>query len=165
MTQKKDIDHKEKKSSTEINNLKKEIENLKTGWMRTQADFENYRKKTELLKADWICQANLDLILKLLPIIDNFKRASTHVPENLKNNDWTKGIGLIEKQMQDVLNQEGLTQIDTKPGNEFDPNIHEAVSCEKNDKIKPDHIIDVIEIGYKLGSQIIRPAKVRVSKS
>jgi molecular chaperone GrpE len=73
-------------------------------------------------------------------------------------------VQLIEKHLNDILMQIGLQKIAVKPGDEFDPNIHEAISSEENPQIKPDHIIEVVETGYKLGTQVIRPAKVRVSK-
>jgi molecular chaperone GrpE len=148
----------------EILELRNRISELENGWKRTQADFENYRKRTEESKPRWIEEANLEMIVKILPVIDNFERANQYIPENLKNHDWVRGIQLIEKHLNDILASTGLQKIAVKSGDEFDPNIHEAISSEENPQIKPDHIIEVVETGYKLGSQVIRPAKVRVSK-
>lgn len=144
--------------------LEEKIKELENGWRRTQADFENYRKRTEEMKLDWIKEANLEMIVKILPVIDNFERANQYVPDDLKNHDWVKGVQLIEKHLNDILTVTGLQKIPAKSGDEFDPNIHEAISSEENKEIKPNHIIAVTEPGYKLGTQIIRPVKVRVSK-
>jgi len=164
MRQEKNKTEKSKLSEEEISDLKKKCQELESGWRRTQADFENYRKRTEDSKKQWIEEANLELIVKILPVVDNFERANQYIPDNLKGHDWVKGVELIEKHLNDILVQIGLQKITVNPGDEFDPNIHEAVSCEENSQIKPDHIIDVAETGYKLGSQVIRPAKVRVAK-
>jgi len=164
MKQEKNKIEKSKLSEKEISDLKTKCQELESGWRRTQADFENYRKRTEYLKKQWIEEANLELIVKILPVVDNFERANQYIPDNLKGHDWIKGIGLIEKHLSDILVQIGLQKIAVGAGDEFDPNIHEAVSCEENNQTKSDHIIEVVETGYKLGSQIIRPAKVRVSK-
>lgn len=154
----------DQKQNKELEELKSRIKELENGWKRTQADFENYRRRTEESKKQWIEEANLELIMKLLPVIDNFERANQYVPDNFKNHDWVKGVQLIEKHLNDILTSTGLQKIVVKSGDEFDPNIHEAVSLEPNDKIKSNHIIEVTETGYKLGTQVIRPAKVRVSK-
>lgn len=152
------------KQSKEIEKLRVKIQELETGWKRTQADFDNYRKRTEQMKSEWNCQANLELILKLLPVLDNFQLAAQHTPDNLKENEWIKGVEMIEKHLEDILTQEGLSKIDVKPGGQFDPYLHEAISHEENKNFKSDQIIDVIETGYKLADKIIRPAKVRVAK-
>ena len=82
----------------------------------------------------------------------------------MENNEWVKGIQCIEKQLSSILSQTGLVKIHTKPGDDFDHNIHEAISYEQNDQFKENQIIDIIEDGYKLGERVLRPAKVRVSK-
>ena len=152
------------KLNKQIEELTAQINELKTGWQRTQADFDNYRKRTEEAKKQWIEEANLELIMKLLPVIDNFHLANQYVPDNLKENDWVKGVQLVEKHLNDVLAETGLQKIPAASGDEFDPNIHEAISSEETKSVKPNHIITVTETGYKLGSQVIRPARVRVSK-
>lgn len=155
---------KEDKHDSKTELLEKKISELESGWKRTQADFDNYRKRTEDIKSQWIEEANLELIMKILPVVDNFERANQYVPDDLKNHDWVKGVQLIEKHLNDILTQVGLQKIFVKPGDEFDVNIHEAISSEPNSQIKPNHIIEAVETGYKLGNQVIRPVKVRVSK-
>jgi len=157
-------DKQNNREQKEIEGLKIKIMELENGWKRTQADFENFQKRNDEMKSRWAEEANLELIVKILPVIDNFERANLYIPDNLKGNDWVKGVQLIEKHLNDILTQIGLQKIAAKSGDEFDPNIHEAVSSESNDHFKPNHIIAITETGYKLGSQIIRPTKVRVSK-
>lgn len=156
----KKIDPKDQK----IHELETKIKELTSGWQRTQADFENYQKRMETLKTDWISAANTDLILKILPIMDNFRLANLHTPENLKNNAWTEGIRQIEKQLENIFAQEGLTKIPTKPGDIFDHNFHEAISYEPNDKFTENQIIQVLEEGYKFNDKVLKAVKVRVSK-
>ena len=153
-----------RKNNLEIEKLRQQVIDLEFGWKRTQADFENYRKRTEQDRINLCTTANLDLIVKILPVLDNFRRASLHIPENLQENDWTKGILMIEKHLEDILIQEGLIKIAVKPGHQFDPNLHEAISYEENKDFKSEQIITSVEEGYKLGDKIIRSAKVRVAK-
>ena len=153
-----------RKNNLEIEKLRQQVIDLEFGWKRTQADFENYRKRTEQDRINLCTTANLDLIVKILPVLDNFRRASLHIPENLQENDWTKGILMIEKHLEDILIQEGLIKIAVKPGHQFDPNLHEAISHEENKDFRSDQIITIVETGYKLGEKVIRPAKVRVAK-
>lgn len=155
---------KSDRSEQQINALKQKITELESGWQRTQADFENYRKRIESLKAEWIASANADLILKILPVLDHFQRATLHLPQDLKGQEWVKGIQLIEKNLGDILAQEGVAKIETKPGDIFDHNLHEAISYEDNDQFKENQIIAIIEEGYKLGDRVLRAVKVRVSK-
>lgn len=147
-----------------IKELEQQIQDLKNGWQRTQADFENYRKRAEGLKNEWIKMANTDLMLKILPVMDNFRRANQHAPENLKNDNWLIGIQQIEKQLETILSEEGLKKLETKAGDKFDHNLHEAISYEENKDLEENKIIEVTEEGYKFSDKVLRPAKVRVSK-
>ncbi len=195
-----------KKKKTQINNeqikkFEEKIVELENGWKRTQADFANYQKRTEIDKTNLIKSANKDLILKLLPILDNFNRALDHKPvfldrhseftvsrselcsttgvsesqeipnqvrddiNNIKEiSDYLKGLEQIKNQLDKILVNHGLEKINVKAGDEFDPQIHEAIMTEESDKFDTDQIIKVIEGGYKLGNELIRPVKVKVGK-
>lgn len=135
-------------------------EELENNWKRVAADFENYRKRIEEQKSQWIAGANADLILKLAPILDNFRRAIEHAPEE---SQWTQGILAIEKQLEKLFEDEGVTKIAPAENTPFDPNLHEAISHEPNEKIKIDHIIAVTESGWQMAGKVLKPAKVRVS--
>ncbi|MCL5795816.1 MAG: nucleotide exchange factor GrpE [Patescibacteria group bacterium] len=163
----KDHQHKDKKPNPDIQKIKEleqQIQDLKNGWQRTQADFENFRKRAEGLKSEWIKMANTDLMLKVLPVMDNFRRANQHTPQNLKDDNWVIGIKQIEKQLENILSEEGLKKIETKSGDEFDHNLHEAISYEENKELPENKIIEVTEEGYQFTDKVLRPAKVRVSK-
>lgn len=149
-----------KKNITKINQFEDEIEKLKTGWQRTQADFENYRNKNEAERAEILSLMKADFIARITPVLDNFRRALIHAA----NDDFSRGIKQIEKQLEDILSKEGLEKIPANPGDKFDCNLHEAISCEPNKDIPLDHIIAEVESGWLFEDKVIKPAKVRVSK-
>ncbi len=160
----KNIKPQQDEQEVKIIALEDKVKELTSGWQRTQADFENYRKRVEGLKAEWIKSANTDLILKLLPLLDNFRRANAHLPENLQEDNWALGVGQIEKQFETILSQEGIQRIETKSGDSFDHNIHEAITAQESDEFKTDQIIQVLEDGYMFGNKVLRPVKVVVAK-
>lgn len=147
------IDHK-----TEAETLRKQVEELTEGWQRAHAELENFRKRTELEKAELRKYANEDLIFQILPVLDNFRRATEHVPAAQKDSDWVIGIQYIEKQLESVLNNSGLEKLETKVGDKFDPNVHEAIEGEAGGEI----INEVVSEGYKLNDRVIRCARVKV---
>lgn len=152
---------KKEKTNPQIRALEEKIAELTAGWQRSQADFENYKKRTAQEKIDLSNNSNANLIYDILPVLDNFQLAAKHVPENLKDDNWAMGIKQIEKQLEDVLASEGLEKIETI-GTKFDPNFHEAMEHVESDKPE-DEIIEEILSGYKFKESILRPAKVKVS--
>lgn len=143
-----------------IAELEKEISDLKVGWQRTQADFDNYQKRSEDQKLNIITSANTDLMLKITPVLDNFSRAFLHAP---KKDNFVLGIKQIEKQLEEILVAEGLEKIQAKAGTKFDPTMHEAISYEEND-LPTDKIIAEVETGWIFRGKVLKPTKVRVSK-
>lgn len=150
-----------KKKASKIQALQAQIEELKQGWQRTQADFENYRKKNEAEREEILMLMKADFLKKITPVLDNFRRALEQLPND---SDWAEGIKQIQKQLEDILMTEGLQRIPANSGDKFDCNLHEAISCEQNKNIPSDHIIAEIESGWKFEDKVIKPAKVRVSK-
>lgn len=153
---------KERTKKSKIKKLKKEMEEMKAGWQRTQADFENYRKRmTEEIEQREL-NGRLQVILDLIPVFDNFDRAYKHIPDTDKEKKWVEGIIAIEKQFHSILNNLGVKKYHVK-GKKFDPSTAEAViSIESN---KPEGtIVEELEPGYKMGDKIIRYARVKVSK-
>ncbi|MCX6811275.1 MAG: nucleotide exchange factor GrpE [Candidatus Berkelbacteria bacterium] len=153
---------KKKSKDKEIKKLKREIKEMKDGWQRTQADFENYRKRT----ADEINQremnGRLQVILDLMPVFDNFDRAYKHIPDEDKEKNWVQGIIAIEKQFHSILNNMGIEKYHVA-GKKFDPSLAEAAISAKSNKPEGT-IIEELEPGYKMGEKIIRYARVKVSK-
>jgi molecular chaperone GrpE len=138
----------------------KELENL---YMRIQADFENYKKRSQKEREDFSKYANTDLILQILPIIDNFQLATKHLPEDIADNNWVKGVLQIEKQLEQVLAAEGVTAIEAI-GSQFDPYLHEAIEEVPSER-PGGEIIEEVTKGYRLNDRIIRHSKVKVAKN
>jgi len=163
MTKKNNKKDNQDSSNIKINELEEKILELQSGWQRTQADFDNYQKRSEEQKLNIIASANTNLMLKITPVLDNFRRAFLHAPNPPAGGDnFAEGIKQIEKQLEDILTTEGLKKIQTQ-GQKFDPTKHEAISYEKND-LPADQIIAEIESGWEFNDKVLKVAKVRVSK-
>jgi len=151
----------------ELEALKKELaqavakseENL-AGWQRAQADLANYRKKVEQERKELNESACSALILRLLPVLDDFERAESSIPEGSKDLPWVEGIRLIERSLRQTLEKEGLTPIKAE-GEPFDPCLHEAVSCCPG---KEGIVIKEVKKGYTINKRLLRPACVIVGE-
>ena len=152
----------------EVENIKKlkkilteekgKAENYLANWQRTQADFINYKRRSEQEKEEISKFANATLMLSLLPILDDLERAFTSVPSHLARLTWVDGIRLIERKLQASLEGRGLTQIKAQ-GEPFDPKLHEAV---RQDKGKEEMVVEELQKGYKLHDRVIHPSMVVV---
>ncbi len=129
--------------------------------IRLQADFMNFRKRAEKEKKDTINYASEEFICTLLPIVDNFEVAMN--VEGKMEDSFYKGIQLIYKQFEDVLQSHGVRAIEAV-GKEFDPNIHHAVFMEESEDYESGKVIEVLQTGYILKDKVIRPAMVKVAK-
>ncbi len=138
------------------------IEECQAGWQRTQAEFENYRKRVESDRAGWARLATAEALVQMAPILDDFRRAFAHLPADETDSSWVAGMRQVEKHFRNVLVKAGLEPI--AEGGSFDPNLHEAIAYEHHPELAEDSIIDVIELGWKLAGRVIKPAKVRVSR-
>lgn len=150
--------------------LKQKIIELENSLKRALADFDNYKKQQEKHRGELMAMANYALILKIVPVLDNFRRAFKQLPKDLEQNDpassagrWVEGVKQVEKQLEEILKEEGIEKIQTK-GTKFDPTLHEAITHEEHPQLPSGHIIEEIESGYLLAGKVIKPAKVRVSK-
>ena len=156
--EKKDL---EQNSSDEVEEkLNSEIEELKNQLLRLQADFVNYKNRTEREKSNSIILANEGLILKLLPVLDNFNRAFTHVKIE---NEANKGFVKIKEQFESILKTEMVEEIESD-GAVFDPNLHNAVMTESKDGVESGIVLETFEKGYKIKDKVIRPSMVKVSE-
>lgn len=136
------------------------VEEYKDGWARSQAEFQNYRKRMERDQEMMYAGMKGDMIKKVLPAMDDLERALQNRPAE---DAWANGIELIARKLQNILEGEGVKRIEAK-GAAFDPNFHEAISHEPNDQVESEHVIDVVQNGYMLGERVIRPAQVRVAQ-
>ena len=137
---------------------KEKAETNLAGWQRAQADFINYKRRSEQEKEEISKFASSVLILNLLPIVDDLERAFNSIPPRLAKLSWVEGIRLIERKLQANLKAQGLSQIEAL-GEPFDPNFHEAV---RQGKGKDGIVVEEIQKGYKLHDRVIRPTKVVV---
>lgn len=163
--------HREALSETEftIENLKETIVRLQgeadtnlDGWQRSRAEFDNYRRRTQQQLANSKEQGAMDAFAKILPVIDDFERAFANVPADLSDNPWISGTSLVLKNIQKVLDEFNIEVIDPV-GEEFDPNIHEAIGMEDNSEYDSGIVSTTLQKGYKNGDKILRPALVRVA--
>ena len=136
-----------------------EIRGLNDRYLRTLADFENYRKRADREKADFFRHALAGTFRDLIPVLDNFDRALEHAEEG---DEFHKGVLLIYKQLFDVLQKAGLRPID-ESGVPFDPNIHEAVVSEENPSVPSHTVVAILQKGYFLHDRLLRPALVKVA--
>ena len=128
------------------------------GWQRAQADFINYKRRTEQEKEEISQFAKATLILELLPVLDDLERAFAAVPLRLTKASWVDGIKLIWSKLRTALEAQGLSEI-RAVGEPFDPHLHEAV---RQDRGKEGVVIEEVQRGYKFCDKIIRPTKVVV---
>jgi molecular chaperone GrpE len=135
------------------------------GWQRAQAAFANFRKRTEAEQAHWRSTANAQLLARLLPVMDDFRRAFEAIPEELQGAPWLSGIRLIERKVNAVLESESVAAIELNPGDAFDPYLHEAVLYQEVEGFDEGEVVTEIETGYLLGDRVLRPAIVVVAKA
>ncbi len=136
-----------------------ELSKLHDRYLRTLADFDNYRKRTEREKEDFRKFAVANMLREILPVLDNFDRALDHAEEG---DDFHRGVLMIYKQLFDVLQKAGLKPID-EVGVRFNPNIHEGVIREENPSVPSHTVTAVLQKGYFLHDRVLRPALVKVA--
>ena len=147
-----------------IENLQAEVEKQQDQYLRTRADFENYKKRV-LRDASRSYQDAMSSAMKIfLSVADDLERALKNSPEGEEIQSWLNGIELIQQKLMNQMKNQGVERLDIHPGDEFDPNIHEAITQEDNPDFEGGQIIEVVQPGYKISDRIIRPAMVRVAR-
>jgi len=149
---------KNSKVEPEVTEEKNKAEGYLANWQRTQADFINYKRRSEQEQAEISHFANSSLMFNLLPILDDLDRAFTSIPPHLARLTWADGIRLIERKLQATLKTQGLSSIKAL-GESFDPKFHEAAMHSAG---KEGIVIEELQKGYKLHDRVIRPAMVVV---
>jgi len=152
-----------------IDSLRQELEATKAreaeyldGWQRSRAELANARKRFQREQEQAYAGAQADLLIRLLPIVDDFERALETLPSSLSGLTWCQGILLIERKLQWTLEQAGVASIEAA-GKEFDPFLHEAVTHEPSADVPAGHVIAELQRGYRMGERVLRPSMVRVS--
>jgi molecular chaperone GrpE len=148
------------KTNPQLQELQQQVGELTEALQRERADATNIRRRHEEEIAGLRTRLKSGVVIDLLPVIDNFERALKHVPEDLKDNDYIKGVQGVVKQFEKTLADMGVERIKTV-GESFDPHLHEAVSMEEGDG-QHEIITEELQAGYKLGEDVLRHAMVRV---
>jgi molecular chaperone GrpE len=137
---------------------KKKSEEYMASWQRAQADFVNYKRRTEQERQEFNSYANANLILSLLPVIDDLERALDAVPTKYKKHDWVEGVRLVAHKFKTILEGQGVKPIKAM-GEAFDPNYHEAL---RQDKGEEGIVVEEFQKGYMMHDKLLRPARVVV---
>lgn len=135
-------------------------QDLMDKFMRLQADFANYKRRTEAQKTEYVELGVKKIVNDLLPVLDNFERALDSIGEKDSTYD---GILMIKDQLTDVLKKEGIVEMKAL-GEEFDPTYHHAVLTEDSDEYDSGYVIEVLQKGYLINDKTLRPAMVKVSQ-
>ncbi len=154
-------EEKEKSSGERVKqaeNEDSEVEGLKEALARAMADLQNYKRRSEEEKASFVKYANAELLKSLLPIFDNLNRSAAHLPDDLKENEWAKGIMHIHTDLLKTLAALGIEKMQTV-GEKLDPNKHEGLMSGPGEK---DVIVEEFEPGYLMNGEVLKAAKVKV---
>ena len=147
------------KAALELEKVKTELESKNDLLLRTAAEFDNFKKRTEREKSASLEFMKADILKSFLPVLDNFGRALETDPSG---EDFQKGIEMISKQLTDVMVKLGLSEINDE-GKEFDPNLHQAVLHVEDDTLDEGVITDVLQCGYMYREKVLRYAMVKVA--
>jgi molecular chaperone GrpE len=148
----------QEEAPNELELANKKIAELNEQVMRAMADLQNYKKRAEEEKQAFIKFASASVFLEILPVFDSFERAAQHLPDELVENDWVKGIQNIIRQFEQIMEKFKITKMKTV-GEKFNTDFHEAVSQGPG---KKDVVLEELESGYLIEGQTLRPAKVKV---
>ncbi|WP_042223411.1 nucleotide exchange factor GrpE [Oceanobacillus manasiensis] len=146
----------------EVDKLNKEKEEIYGRLIRLQAEFDNYKKRTQKEKEADRKYKSQDLVNDLLPAVDNFERA-LQVESSEENAGLVEGITMVYRQLKDALKTAGVEEIETT-GKEFDPSLHHAVMQIEDAEIEANTVVEELQKGYMLKDRVIRPAMVKVNK-
>ncbi|MBN2830300.1 MAG: nucleotide exchange factor GrpE [Candidatus Cloacimonetes bacterium] len=158
-----EVEEEKKEPTTEeiIAGLQNEVTLWKDRYMRNMAEFDNFRRRSQKEKSDWIKTATEGIVISLCDVMDNFERAWSQLAAEEQEHPFIKGVKQIEQQLWTILSREGVEKVESLKEN-FDPNVHEALAHIPSEH-EENVIAAVIQNGYKLNGKIIRPARVAVS--
>jgi molecular chaperone GrpE len=146
----------------ELEQAKKAAEENYQRFLRTQADFDNFRRRTQKEKEEFAKYASLKLIEQLLPVVDNFERALAASKDNNDFESLAKGVNMIFRQLEQVLTSEGLQAMETV-GTPFNPEYHQAIMQVESEEHEEGIVVEEVQKGYMLKDKVLRPAMVKVS--
>ena len=143
-----------------LNKAREDAQKYLANWQRAEADFQNYKRRTENERDELRRFGNVSLIINLLPVIDDFERAFSSLDSHLAGLSWFDGIYLIYRKLSQLLENAGVRPIESE-GQPFDPRYHEAVAHVEGEEGK---VLSEVQRGYKLHDRVLRPAMVVVGK-
>ena len=150
-----------KKCQENLQKLEKERDDFLAGWQRERADFLNYKKEQAEIFGGLQKMVSQILISEILPVLDNFELSFKHLPENMKDNEWVRGLIQVYENFKDILKNQGVEEIKTKD-EKFNPEFHEAVEKVESEK-EEGMIVEEIQKGYLMHGKVIRPTRAKVS--
>ena len=148
----------------EVERLRADAERFRDMALRGQADFDNYRKRAAREKEEAVKFANLGLVDRFLPILDNFELGLLSARSTEGAAQVVMGFEMVGRQLQDFLTQSGV-EVVAGEGSDFDPNLHEAVQQEESMDVPEGRVLRVLRKGYRMKERLVRPAMVVVSKA
>ena len=148
----------------EIENLKEEVASYKDRWLRSAAEFENFRRRNEKDRIDWIKNANKSLITDLINVFEHLEMAMESSNTNQVPESFRKGIIMVHDELKVLLERYGLKRIEAI-GQEFDPQFHEAIAHIEKEGFDDNVVCDCIQNGYILNDKVLRHARVAVAKA
>ena len=147
----------------EILTLQQQSGEYLDGWQRERAEFSNYKKRTDRERQQLQHNISGNVIRKYLEILDDLERALQNKPTDEEGATWAEGIELVYRKFLTALEAEGVVPMEAA-NQQFDPNLHEAISQEPNDDFESGQVIEVVRSGYMLGDRVLRPASVRIAQ-
>ena len=157
-----DKDQSTVKEQSKVKDLEKQVSQLKDQYLRTAAEFENYKRRTDAEKSGFFAYAGERLLTELLPVVDDFDRTMVSFEKNHDNDALKKGIDLVHEKLRAVLAKQGLKEMESD-GKKFDVNLHEAIMQQPDEEKDAETILNTVEKGYYLKDKVLRHAKVVVS--
>lgn len=164
------IKDKDQHDTKHCEELKKKIEDLEkrneeylNGWKRAKADYINYKKEVEEDKREVVGFAFASVVMKFLPVYDNLETAFKHVPDELKNAEWTRGIENIRKQFESIFKELNIEKMKTI-GEKFNPEFHDAAAEEQKEGVESGVVFEEVKAGYTMHGRTLVPARVKVGK-
>jgi len=158
-----DAETSEENQESALAQLQGDIERFKDLALRSQADFDNYRKRSAREKEEAIRFANASFLERLIPIFDNFELGLSATKNSAEGSSILAGLDMVAKQLGDFLAENGVQPVDAV-GQKFDPNFHEAIAEEESAEADEGVVLRQLRKGYKLKERLLRPATVVVSK-
>ncbi|MCH7838707.1 MAG: nucleotide exchange factor GrpE [Planctomycetes bacterium] len=147
----------------QLEEAQREVDQFRNLLQRVQADSVNYKRRVEEEREELQKRANANLVIRLLPVLDDFERALQHIPTDDALSPWLAGVELVYHNLKGVLESFGVTQIEALDKT-FDPLEHESVFYEVSEDHEEGKVMSIVREGYKLHGRVLRPAQVTVSK-